>query len=121
MTLPLNNIEKISGNEARNVKRKSGRSGLSLTLDFSERRMNFKSEIDLRGMRAEEALPKVQAMIDEAVMFEVKQLRILHGKGYGILKEMIRNFLKSEPMVASFRDEHVQFGGAGITVVELKG
>jgi len=121
MTLPLNNIEKISGNEARNVKRKSGRSGLSLTLDFSERRMNFKSEIDLRGMRAEEALPKVQAMIDEAVMFEVKQLRILHGKGYGILKEMIRNFLKAEPMVASFRDEHVQFGGAGITVVELKG
>lgn len=121
MTIPLNNIEKISGNEARNVKRKSGRSGLSLTLDFSERRMNFKSEIDLRGMRAEEALSKVQAMIDEAVMFEVKQLRILHGKGYGILKEMIRNFLKAEPMVASFRDEHVQFGGAGITVVELKG
>lgn len=120
MTLPVGSIEKISNNEARKVKRNTGRSGLSLTLEYSERRMNFKPEIDLRGMRAEEALPKVQAMIDEAVMFEVKQIRILHGKGFGILKEMIRNLLKSEPMVASYKDEHVQFGGAGITVVELK-
>jgi DNA mismatch repair protein MutS2 len=119
MTMPIGNIEKISGNEARKAKR-AGRSGLSLTLDYSERRMNFKSEIDLRGMRAEEAIPKVQTFIDEATMFEVPTLRLLHGKGYGILKEMIRNFLKQEPTVASFRDEHVQFGGAGITIVELK-
>jgi DNA mismatch repair protein MutS2 len=119
MTMPIGNIEKISGNEARKAKR-AGRSGLSLTLDYSERRMNFKSEIDLRGMRAEEAIPKVQTFIDEATMFEVPALRLLHGKGHGILKEMIRNFLKQEPTVASFRDEHVQFGGAGITIVELK-
>jgi DNA mismatch repair protein MutS2 len=120
MTIPLANISKVSGNEARKAKRQRGRSGLSLTLDYSERRMNFKKEIDIRGMRAEEAIPLVQNFIDEAVMFEVSNLRILHGKGFGILKEMIRNFLRSEPMVASFRDEHVQFGGAGITIVELK-
>jgi DNA mismatch repair protein MutS2 len=52
-------------------------------------------------------------------MFGVKQLRILHGKGHGILKETIRNYLRSEPMVHSFNDEHVDFGGAGITVVNL--
>ncbi len=120
VTVPLSNISRVSANEARKEQRKRGRSGLALTLDYSERRMNFKSEIDIRGMRAEEAIPLVQNFIDEAVMFEVSKLRILHGKGFGILKEMIRNFLRSEPMVASFRDEHVQFGGAGITIVELK-
>jgi DNA mismatch repair protein MutS2 len=52
-------------------------------------------------------------------MLDFSELRILHGKGNGILKEMIRNYLKSEPAVKSFRDEHVQFGGAGITVVEI--
>jgi len=57
--------------------------------------------------------------IDEAIMFEVNQLRILHGKGHGILKETIREYLQSELMVRSFKDEHVDFGGAGITVVNL--
>ena len=90
-----------------------------MTLDFSERRLNFKSEIDLRGERTEDALARIRTFIDEAIMFDMKQLRILHGKGQGILKEMIRNYLRSEPVVKSFRDEHVQFGGAGITVVEL--
>ena len=52
-------------------------------------------------------------------MFEVNQLRVLHGKGNGILKEIIRNYLKTEPMVRSYKDEHVDFGGAGITVVNL--
>ncbi len=95
------------------------RSGVAMTLDFSERRLNFKSEIDLRGVRTDEALARTLTFIDEAVMFGVSRLRILHGKGHGILKEMIRNYLKTEPVVKSFRDEHEQFGGAGITIVEL--
>jgi DNA mismatch repair protein MutS2 len=52
-------------------------------------------------------------------MFDVHQLRVLHGKGYGILKEILRNYLSTEPMVSSFKDEHVDFGGAGITVINL--
>ncbi len=120
ISMPIDNIVKLSGNEARKEERRKGRSGVAMTLDYSERRMNFKSEIDLRGMRAEEAIPLVQTFLDEAIMFEASSLRILHGKGHGILKEMIRNFLRTEPMVSSFRDEHVQFGGAGITLVELK-
>lgn len=119
ITTPIENIEKISGNEIRKAAKPKGRSSLALTLDYSERRINFKSEIDLRGMRVEDALAKVQTLIDEAYMFEVSQLRILHGKGNGILKETIRNYLRTEPVVESFRDEHVQFGGAGITIVQL--
>jgi DNA mismatch repair protein MutS2 len=120
-TVPIATIEKVSSNEARSTGKKKGRSGLSMTLDYSERRMNFKPEIDLRGVRAEEAIGIIQNYVDEAVMFGVAQLRILHGKGYGILKEVIRNYLRTEPMVRSFRDEDVRLGGAGITVVELGG
>ncbi len=118
-TVPLRNIEKVSGNQAKWSEQKRARSGVAMTLDYSERRMNFKSEIDLRGERGENAVAIIQTFIDEAIMFEVPQLRILHGKGHGILKEMVRNYLRSEPMVKSFRDEDVRFGGAGITVVEL--
>jgi DNA mismatch repair protein MutS2 len=67
----------------------------------------------------EEAISNIQAFIDEAIMFESGQLRILHGKGHGILKQSIREYLRAEPMVRSFKDEHVDFGGAGITVVNL--
>ncbi|HKL34375.1 MAG TPA: Smr/MutS family protein [Tangfeifania sp.] len=118
-TLPRKQVERISSNEAKKMERgkKSGSSRLSES--FSKRRLSFKPEIDIRGERAEEAIRKIQEFIDEAIMFEVSQLRILHGKGTGILKETIRNYLRSEPMVRSFKDEHVDFGGAGITVVNL--
>ena len=70
-------------------------------------------------MRAEEGLQKIQEFIDEAIMVEANELHILHGKGNGILRELIRAYLKSEPAVKKFRDEHVQFGGSGITIVEI--
>lgn len=80
---------------------------------------SFKTEIDLRGMRGDEALMQVQYFIDDAILAGASQVRILHGKGNGILRQMIRQYLATVPNVVSFRDEHVQFGGAGITVVEL--
>lgn len=118
-TVALRRIEKYRGEEIQETPPPKGKSGLALTLEFSERRLNFKPEIDLRGERVDTALAKVRTLLDEAVMFESSRLRILHGKGQGILKEMIRNFLMSEPVVRSFRDEDVRLGGAGITVVEL--
>lgn len=84
-----------------------------------EKKMNFSSEIDVRGQRADEALRNVGDFMDEALLCEASQVRILHGKGNGILREQIRKYLKSLPYVAESRDEDVQFGGAGITVVEL--
>lgn len=118
-TIPRNQVERIGSNEAKKAERNYRKGGTSLLSNYSERRLGFKPDIDVRGQRAEEAIPKIQEFIDEAIMFEVAQLRILHGKGHGILKETIRNFLRTEPMVRNFNDEHVDFGGAGITVVNL--
>ena len=87
--------------------------------DISERKLYFKPEIDVRGRRAEEALHEVTELIDEAIMVEADQIRILHGKGDGILRQVIREYLKTVEVVQSFHDEHVQLGGAGITVVKL--
>jgi DNA mismatch repair protein MutS2 len=64
-------------------------------------------------------LQKIREFVDEAIMVDANELHILHGKGNGILRELIQNYLKSEPVVKKVRDEHVQFGGSGITIVEL--
>lgn len=84
-----------------------------------ERQLRFKNEIDVRGMRADEALQAVTYFLDDAVQFNAGRLRILHGTGHGILKTLIRQLLKSNPNVKDFRDEDVRFGGAGITVIDL--
>ena len=112
-------LQKITNNEAKKVQRTYNQTLPNINKGLSEKRLNFKTEIDVRGQRGEEAVQTIQAFIDDAIMLDFSELRILHGKGNGILKEMIRNYLKSEPIVKSVRDEHVQFGGAGITVVEL--
>lgn len=84
-----------------------------------EKKLNFKHEIDVRGMRADEAIQAVTYFIDDAILVGVSQVRILHGTGSGILRTMIRQYLSTVPNVKSFHDEHVQFGGAGLTVVNL--
>ena len=86
---------------------------------IEEHTRNFSHEIDVRGLRGDEALLKVQHFVDDAILIGVSQVRILHGKGNGILRSLIRDYLNALPNVLSCRDEHVQFGGAGITVVEL--
>lgn len=84
-----------------------------------DKRLNFKQSIDVRGLRAIEAIDAVMQYIDEAVMVGSSQVRILHGTGTGALKIAVREILATMPTVRHFQDEHVQFGGAGITVVEL--
>lgn len=118
-TVPVSQIEKISNNEAKRISNVPIFGKSRMLTNLSESKINFKSEIDIRGKRAEEAISIIQEFIDKAIMFEKAELRILHGKGNGILKEIIRSYLKSEPMVQSFKDEHVDFGGAGITVIQL--
>ena len=118
-TVPVSQIEKLSNNEAKKIEKAQTPTRSRMITNMTESRLTFKTEIDIRGKRAEEAIQTIQEFIDQAIMFERSQLRILHGKGNGILKETIRSYLKSEPMVKSFKDEHVDFGGAGITVIEL--
>lgn len=85
-----------------------------------EKKLHFKPEIDLRGMRADEALSAVSYFIDDAIQLEQSRVRILHGTGTGALRELVRNYLATVPGVKNYHDEHVQFGGAGITVAELE-
>ena len=84
-----------------------------------EKKLHFKPELDVRGMRVDEALTAVTYFIDDAIQLEYPQVRILHGTGTGALREAIRQYLATVPGVARYHDEHVQFGGAGITVAEL--
>ena len=88
--------------------------------NITKRKLNFKNEIDLRGYRLGEAIDAVENFIDDALLVGVTQLRILHGKGEGVLREEIRKILKINPSVLKFYDEDVRFGGAGITIVELR-
>lgn len=85
-----------------------------------EKKLNFKQDIDVRGMRGDEAVQAMTYFIDDAILVGVSRVRILHGTGSGILRTLIRQYLATVPGVADFKDEHVQFGGAGITVVDLK-
>ena len=84
-----------------------------------DKKLDFKQEIDVRGMRGDEALQAVNYFIDDAILVGVSRVRILHGTGTGILRTLIRQQLEVSPLVKRYHDEHIQMGGAGITVVEL--
>jgi len=88
--------------------------------NIHEKKLQFKQEIDVRGMRGNEALQAVIYYIDDAIMTGVSRVRILHGTGTGALRQLIRQYLGTVSSVRDYHDEHVQFGGAGITVVELE-
>ncbi len=86
---------------------------------IDNRKLNFRQDLDVRGMRGDEAINAVTYFIDDAILVGMSRVRILHGTGTGILRQLIRQYLATIPNVRSYRDEHVQFGGAGITVVDL--
>jgi len=116
--VPVEKIERITGSELR----KSLRANQPLRGNdpaIIQRNINFKPEIDIRGVRGEEAINQVRELIDNALIVQHRNLRILHGKGNGILRQLVRQYLDTVDVVKSFRDEHVEFGGSGITVVEM--
>ncbi|GAB1415773.1 endonuclease MutS2 [Paludibacter sp.] len=117
-TVSLDKLEPISNNKIKKELR-SENPKLRITDDVRQRKLNFKSEIDVRGMRGEEALQAVMYFIDDALIVGVSSVRILHGTGTGVLRQLIRQYLSTITGISSVHDEHVQFGGAGITVVEL--
>lgn len=121
-TLDLKQLRKVSANQAKKINQqtttRTNWSGFRENL--SQKRLMFKPEIDVRGMRGDEALQKVTEFIDEAIMLDSKDLRILHGTGTGILRQLIRQYLSTNPFIASYADEQVQLGGTGITVIKLK-
>ena len=110
---------------AREPKREESPSGVSFLSRetqnaMREKSLHFQQDIDVRGMRGDEALNAVQHFIDDATQVGIARVRILHGTGTGVLRQLIRQYLRTVPAVSDARDEHVQFGGAGITVVDLE-
>ena len=116
--VPLDKIERISKSDLKKSLR-TNQVYRENDPGIVQRNINFKPEIDIRGVRGEEAINKVQELIDNALMVQHRNLRILHGKGNGILRQLVRQYLSTVNVVKSFRDEHVEFGGAGITIVEM--
>lgn len=87
--------------------------------EIRQKALNFKADIDVRGMRGDEAVQAITYFIDDALVANVSRVRILHGTGNGILKTLIRQYLRTIPAISDIRDENPQFGGAGITIVEM--
>jgi len=87
--------------------------------DIREKKLQFRQDIDVRGQRGDEALQSVMYYVDDAIMTGVSRIRILHGTGTGALRQLIRQYLATVPGVKKYGDEHIQFGGSGITVVDL--
>ena len=117
-TAKLDTLEYVSKNQ---VKRDSKSTLVSAAVsdDMREKKLDFKQDIDVRGMRGDEALQAVMYFIDDAILVGVSRVRILHGTGTGALRQIIRDYLRTVPGVHNYQDEHVQFGGTGITVVDL--
>jgi DNA mismatch repair protein MutS2 len=113
----LSRLEKISKGEVKKEIKAVEKRG---NYNTNEKMMEFSPNLDLRGKRGEEILPLIQTFIDEGYMLGVKDLRIVHGKGDGILREITRNLLRNMPQVGRMEDEHADRGGAGVTLVTLK-
>ena len=119
-TVKLEQLEKVSKGQIKKEIQKSTFVSVQTADDMHEKKLNFKQEIDVRGMRGDEALQAVTYFVDDAIQVGAARIRILHGTGTGILRQLIRDYLHTVPGVRQYHDEHVQFGGAGITVVELE-
>jgi DNA mismatch repair protein MutS2 len=119
-TIKISNLELINKNQLKKEKHRYEKLAENSSDEVRQRKLSFKSEIDVRGMRGEEALQAVTYFIDDAIMVGVSSVRILHGTGTGALRQLIRQYLATLPEVKKYKDEHVQFGGAGITVVEFE-
>ncbi len=118
-TVEVSKLQVVSSNEYREATRPVAPRTV-VSVDISARKLNFRDNIDVRGMRVMEALEAVQDLVDDALMVGVGSVTILHGKGTGALKEEIRRYLRTIPEVRSAVDEHADRGGAGITVVEFE-
>ena len=120
-------IEQLEhANKPKEEPKKNDHSGLAIqttritSATIEDRKHNFHQDLDVRGMRGDEAVDAVMHFLDDAILVGMSRVRILHGTGSGILRQLIRQYLNTVPNVKKAKDEHVQFGGAGITVVDLE-
>lgn len=119
-TIAVDKLERVSKNQLKKEDTTRGSNSQASSDAVYNKKLNFKQEIDVRGMRVDEALQAVMYFIDDAIQIGVGRVRILHGTGTGALRQVIREYLGTVNGVKKYHDEHVQFGGAGITVVETE-
>ncbi len=119
-TIKAVRLKRISKNEYKKSLRQNTTGSSSTYSDrLRDKKLSFSPDIDVRGMRAEEAVTKVLNHLDEALLCGAETVKILHGKGNGILRQLIRQHIATLPFVSRYYDEHVQYGGSGITIVEI--
>ena len=120
--MPLDKVERITSNEFKSAVKDNARPVSTIKVDsaISERKLNFSTEIDVRGERLNDAVEKVTRYVDDAVMLGVSSVRIIHGKGTGVLRDELQKLIRTIPGVAGVRDEHIQFGGTGVTIVTFE-
>ena len=120
--MPLDKVERITSNEFKSAVKETSKASSAVKVDssISERKLNFKTEIDLRGARLNDAIEQVTRYVDDAIMLGISSVRIIHGKGTGVLRDEIQKLLRTMPGVASAKDEHIQFGGSGVTIVTFE-
>ena len=119
-TIKLNRLEKVSNKTYKEATGEKKLKTVTKGVDLNERMMNFSFNLDMRGKRGEEALGLVDQFMDNAIMLGYDEIRIVHGKGDGILRTLVRNHLRGYSHVAEMYDEHADRGGAGVTIVKLK-
>ena len=117
-TINFEKVEKISTDDYKRITKGAQSSGLGVNL--YQKRLHFRNSIDVRGMRVDELIPKITEYIDDAIVLDVNEVKILHGTGNGILRQFVREYLHTVELVKSYHDEQVEFGGAGITVVHFR-
>lgn len=113
-SIDISKLQKVSATDAKQKLKKS-----PAGLDFNNKMQHFNHELNVIGLRGEEAIRNLNAFIDEAILLGIKQVRIVHGKGYGILRKLVRAELKNNKFVAQLTDEQVELGGDGVTLVTL--
>jgi DNA mismatch repair protein MutS2 len=116
----LKSLQKISKTQTRKGSREGKSNYSSIINQINEKMAKFNMSIDVRGKRAEEALTIVRDYVDEAILLNVKEVNILHGKGDGILRKIIREYLSSITEIKSYKNQHIEFGGDGITIITFK-
>ena len=120
--MPTDKVERITSNEFRSATKDTVRQVSDIRIDrsISERKLNFSTELDVRGERLNDAVEKVMRYVDDAIMLNISSVRIIHGKGTGVLRDELQKMLKAMPGIAGVRDEHIQFGGTGVTIVDFE-
>ncbi len=122
-TIKILKLEHVGGGEVASIKQEEktfSSKKLMSNYDTSTKRLNFSQQIDIRGERVDEAVVSVQEFVDQAYMLGISEIKILHGKGTGALRQEVKKLLNVMPEVVSTADEHELYGGAGITVVTIR-